>query len=285
MSSTIRGYNQTHEEGKIMLYIDENQQLDFIVYRPTHQHAEHADRCILFHNSNDWTLLGTLAGSSANDEWDFKDLPATLSRIGGGCSVVMYDFRFTGLNNREFKTNWMSLVYQYTPQTDASCVIADGQAVQSWTFENFSRVANVGLSIGGAIATITTANMVKENPELADRVDLISLNSFTRMSNLLVEVEGLDSSLICIIFNLELDAAESMEFLIKETAMKIGVFCATDDRLITGDVRMATFIKNNFDEGVLARCDISIIESDGGHIPHIVEGEGLRRLKEIFSKK
>lgn len=258
------GYGfEAREAPHIVYYQDEKEKLDFAIYYP--DATKRRDKCIVYHNPNGVPL------------WQTAVRVQGISELGGGCPVLMYDYRGAGCNRRMVETTQIGWSNQMTTtsypfRADATTVIQDGEAVLKWALENFEKVCVVGTSLGGAVATISTRNVIlADYGDLRTRkiMGLFSQNSFSTTSEhrskswLTTTVTKL-GTWGC---NFELDAKSAMEDLIVFTNMKIGILSSREDSVITGTT-MREAIESYLVE--INRVDdlshrVFLLNGEGGH--------------------
>lgn len=214
-----------------------------VCYPPRWKEEDHS-RCLVLHNPNAQTLAeffheGRLYGTVEH-----------LMQINQ-CPFVLYDYRGTGLSSEPSFSS--SVAFKPTYHS----IVEDGLAVVRYALSHFDKACAWGISLGGGVATISTAKYLDEKPEDVDRLEVVNHDSFTSTAQVVLpRVRKEMADFICNLVGGKLDAVPSMENLLNRN-VKICVLCHRADPVIPQGARMAEFALQQS-----IRSNLTLIESD-----------------------
>lgn len=210
-----------------------DQSIHGVIYYPPNWDTNDHSHCILYNNGNSSTIasffengkLGWAPASFLN--WD-------------RCPIIMYDYRGTGLSSENKVCNLFTL--RPSPQS----IIADGIAALQFAIEHFQTITIVGSSLGGAVATASLAECLKNHPNLIqNRVRLISLDSFTTTSSVIMPHWPIFSSWLGWILGAYVNAIIPMQIVL-DHKVPVTVLFHEKDPIIPKGARMAEWIQKSY---------------------------------------
>lgn len=141
--------------------------LEAVICYPENWDPDDKSRCILFHSPNA-VFIEEYFDESGRLKYI---LPGALQKHEQ-CPVIIYDYRGTGLNKSEG-------VMGYLPTATCETILQDGSAVLRHALQEFAHVMVAGSSLGGGVATASLERVLGSDKIAADRVSLLSHDSFT----------------------------------------------------------------------------------------------------------
>jgi len=206
--------------------------LKCVIYYPKNFNRKDHSRCIIYNNPN----CATVAKFIENGK--LISTPAKLLELVK-CPVIMYDYRGTGLNSSGSQTNRF---FKYRPTTTS--IVTDGHRILDHALQNYKKVTTVGSSLGGAVATAALMKATFCKPPLdRDRVQLISHDSFTATTSVIMPKWPKIASWVGWTIGALLDATDPMKTLI-EHGYRVTVLNHQNDPVIPRGAQMADFISN-----------------------------------------
>ncbi len=248
-------------EGRVTYVKDRSNALDFVIYYHDPAHRNSQQKCVLYFNPNAYTAVESISSSldSLDDEaMIFSNIATYLAKLEN-CPVIFFDYRGSGLNNRNADPSEGSSSTAVDFYADAHSLINDGIVMIRQAASMFGSVSIWGTSIGGGISTVSLQHYLKKSPEDTPRFQLTNHNSFS--STAACVGSSIFYRLVVSSFDAQIDAKGAMRELI-QSEIPITIITHLADHVIGTKAQMLRYIRKIYKEAIPPNVTIYTSPSD-----------------------
>jgi hypothetical protein len=222
--------------------IDGSLQMKLIICYPPNWNKNDTSKCSVFCNPNGALIANYINATNRIDD------NCIISELLKNGPVVLFDYPNTGIN---YGINESTLTY-YIPflkYTTENQILDYSQAVLNYAAKRFNKITVAGISLGGAVATITLSRYLQQNTDIDyNRFRLINIDSFTSIPRVVFASRPrlakpnmlMLADVLGYILGVNMDAQTSMEYLINHN-INIFVFNHEFDKVIPLLSRMTQY--------------------------------------------